>query len=449
MLVPVILAAGKGTRMRSRLPKVLHALLGQPLLEHVLETVAAVQELDGKTTHPATAVVVIGHERERIEKTMADADVRWAYQDEQLGTGHAAHVGVEAAAEGEADGTLLILNGDLPLLTSETLHALLESHRSAGAAVSLLTCEIEDPTGYGRVVRAEPTSSGERGVLRGITEEKDADAVTRQIREINVGTYVFELAAFRKYYERIDSNNAQGELYLTDVVARAAEDGCVIATHTVADAREIAQVNDRVELSAAVELMRRQVLEEHMLAGVTIDDPTTTYIERGVTIGADTRILPFTVICRGVSIGEDCEIGPFTHLRTGGRFESGAAIGTFVEIKNTTVGAGSKVRHLSYLGDGDVGQNVNVGAGTIFANYDGNAKHRTVVKDGAFLGSGTVLVAPVTVGARAATGAGSVVLKNQDVCDDDVVAGVPAKPLRRRATAKSEAETPNVDAEAR
>jgi bifunctional UDP-N-acetylglucosamine pyrophosphorylase/glucosamine-1-phosphate N-acetyltransferase len=331
---------------------------------------------------------------------------------------------VEALGEGfDGDANVLVINGDLPLLRVSTLQGLVRLHEEKRAEVSLLTCSPPDPFGYGRIVRDS------RGALREIVEERDADEATRRIPEVNVGTYVFRARTFREFYGQIDRKNAQGELYLTDVVVKAARAGRAVSTFAVRDLTEIAQVNSRAELARASEILRRRLLEAYMEAGVTIDDPGTTYIEPGVKIAPETRILPFTVIRRGVEVAEACEIGPFAHLRPGTRLESGVSVGNFVEIKNTRVGRRAKVRHLSYLGDGVVGDDVNIGAGTIFANFDGKTKNKTVVKDRAFVGSGTILVAPVTVGAGAVTGAGAVVLKNRDVPDGGVVAGVPARAL--------------------
>lgn len=417
MLVSVILAAGKGTRMRSDLPKVLHPLLGAPLLEHVMDS--------AEPLGPAERVVVVGYARERVIAAFPSRGVTWAIQEEQLGTAHAAHCGVEALKAADPATSVLVLNGDLPLLRTETLEALLAEHRKATADVSILTCVLADAYGYGRIVR------GADGRVRNIVEEKDADPATRAIREANVGIYVFQLGVFRELYKKIGRQNAQGELYLTDVVVQAAQAGRKVATHSVVNEAEVAQVNSRAELAVASRLLRDRILDAYLLSGVTIDDPASTYIEKGVKIGADSHIFPFTVIHRGVEIGAGCEVGPFAHLRAGTRIADGGSIGNFVEVKNSSIGARSKVRHLAYVGDGEVGSEVNLGAGTIFANYDGKKKHKTVVKDNAFVGSGTVLVAPVTIGKGAVTGAGAVVLRNRDVPDGGVVAGVPARALER------------------
>jgi bifunctional UDP-N-acetylglucosamine pyrophosphorylase/glucosamine-1-phosphate N-acetyltransferase len=428
MLAVVVLAAGKGTRMRSEMPKVLHALLGAPLLEYAFDKSDG---LDGDR-----AVAVIGWGRDQIQKHFEGRDVLWAVQEEQLGTAHAAHVGIEALfAELAADSGLsedsgkgkdvdvLVLNGDLPLLGDETLARLIRQHRDEGASVTVLTCEKDVPTGYGRIVRAP------NGQLTGIVEEADCDEATRALCEVNVGTYVFRGADFRKYYERIDTDNKQGELYLTDVVVEAAKDGARVEAVSVLDELETAQVNSQKELAAASAILREWIVDELLDSGVRVDDPANTYIERGVEIAPGAHIHPFCVIRRGVRIGAGCEVGPFAHLRPGSDLRAGAKVGNFCEVKNSILREASKTSHLSYIGDGDVGARVNIGAGTIFANYDGKNKHRIVVKEQAFIGSGTVLVAPVTIGERAQTGAGSVVLRGRDVEDDGVVVGVPARKL--------------------
>lgn len=444
MLSVVILAAGKGMRMQSNLPKVLHPLLGSPLLEYPMELAEQLTAVyDGGCEGPRIAVVV-GHGRELIKEAYADRDVLWAIQEEQLGTGHAARTGVAVllkalgagADEGGKDPSgemdLLILNGDLPLLRRETLDGLVDRHQKTRAEVTLLTSVKEDPSGFGRIVRERGGSSGEDGKFSAIVEELDADPETLSIPEVNVGIYMFRASAFLDCYDRIGKQNSQGEYYLPDVVVQAAKDGRHVDTVRAGDDRETVQVNSRQEMARASEILRERFLLHYMDAGVTIDDPGTTYIEGGVTIGKDTRIHPFTVIRKGVRLGPGCEVGPFTQLRPGTDLQEGVKVGNFVEIKNSTLGKGTKASHLAYVGDGEVGRNVNLGAGTIFANYDGKTKSTTVVKDGAFIGSGSVLVAPVSIGKGATTGAGSVVLKNRNVADGEVVVGVPACPVKER-----------------
>ncbi len=427
-LVSVILAAGKGTRMKSKLPKVLHPLLGAPILEHVLDACAALD--------PDCQVVVVGHDHEKVESSFEGRGISWAHQKDQRGTGHAAAVGVEAAREfidSNTDAGILILNGDLPLLGEHTLKSLVDLVRGdseadglvdKGADLAILTCKKQDPSGYGRIRRAPS------GDLVDIVEQDDADEKTLAIPEVNVGTYFFRAAIFREFVAQITEDNAQGELYLTDVVVKAAQAGKKVATLEVEDEDETRQVNSRSELARVSQIVRDRILERLMDEGVTIVDPSTTHIEVGVTIGMDTTVHPFTVIRRGVAIGPACEVGPFCQLRPGTSLAERVKVGNFVEVKNSEIGAGSKAQHLSYVGDGTVGRNVNLGAGTIFANYDGRDKHRTTVKDDAFVGCGSVLVAPVTLGRGSVTGAGAVVLKNRDVPDGKTVVGVPARDLK-------------------
>jgi len=419
MAASVILAAGKGTRMRSELPKVLHRLMGAPLLEYVLEKVEALG-CDPR-------VVVVGFGQEKVKAEFPERGVTWAHQSEQRGTGHAARVGMDALGSFSED--VLVLNGDLPLLEVATLRSLLDHHRARKAEVTVLTCQMADPTGYGRILR-DPQS----GALRDIREEKDADAASRAIREANVGTYVFRRQVFQEAFARTRTDNRQGEYYLTDVVVEAARAGARVETFAVPDGPQIAQVNSRREMAEVAALVREQLLLAYMESGVSIDDPSTTYIEKGVRIGRDARIYPFTYIERGVDIGPGCEVGPFSHLRPGAVLEEGASIGNFVEVKASRLGPRVKARHLSYIGDASIGEEANIGAGTIFANYDGKRKNSTVVKKRAFIGSGTILVAPVTVGEEAITGAGAVVTRGHDVVDRDVVVGVPARSLKRGGT---------------
>jgi bifunctional UDP-N-acetylglucosamine pyrophosphorylase/glucosamine-1-phosphate N-acetyltransferase len=421
MAMSVILAAGKGTRMRSELPKVLHRLLGAPLLEHAIEKVEAIG-CDPK-------VVVVGYGREQVEAEFAGRGILWAFQADQRGTGHAACTGIDAVPDYQ--GEILVLNGDLPLLDVETLRGILEHHRASRADVTALTCKMADPTGYGRIIR-----DSVEGLLRDIREEKDCDDATRAIPEGNVGTYVFNGPAFRNAYAQIRPDNRQGEYYLTDVVVEAARLGLSVETYTIPDGPQIAQVNSRREMAAVGALLRRKILEDLMDSGVTIDDPLTTYIEKGVKVGIDAHIFPFVHIERGVEIGPGCEVGPFVHLRPGTVLEAGASIGNYVEIKASRIGPGVKARHLSYIGDAQIGKDVNIGAGTIFANFDGKKKNRTVVKARAFIGSGTVLVAPVTIGEGAMTGAGAVVTRNRDVPDGDIVVGIPARSLNKKKDEK-------------
>ncbi len=420
----VVLAAGKGSRMKSERPKLLHLLMGEPLLEYAIEK--------GGQLDAGQLVVVVGHGREQImevfsdRKYSGDKELSWAIQEEQLGTGHAAKVGIDALGDADELETVLIMNGDLPLLRTETLARMLEKHTEANADVTVLTCRKDNPAGFGRILRNEVDGS-----LSSIVEENDADEEIRAIGEVNVGTYIVRADVFQKCYDATGADNDQGERYLTDVVVEAVRGGLRVESVEVECEAETAQVNSQEELAVAQGLMRERLVVKHLEAGVQIDDPTSAFIEKGARIAAGAKIHPFCVIRKGVAIGSNCEVGPFTHLRPGGLLEDSAKVGNFVEVKNSRLGAGSKTSHLSYIGDGDVGEKVNIGAGTIFANYDGKDKHQVTVKDGAFIGSGTILVAPVTVGKDAMTGAGSVILQNRDVRDGEVVVGVPARPHKK------------------
>jgi len=409
----VVLAGGRSTRIRTGGPKALLDLCGRTLLDHVLEAAEGVC--------PASRVLVLGrqHEepvREWLRRAGRDA---WqvVLQPEALGTGDAVRCALDVLP---AEGRALVLCGDTPLLEAATLRHLAEDPHGA-----LLSAVLEDPRGYGRIVRRE-------GRLHAIVEDADCDTAQAGIREVNAGVYVLDLAALRRALTAMRPDNAQGELYLTDAAVAVLRDtgGGVVCLEE--DLEQIRGVNTLEDLARATALLRERILRGHMAAGVIVDDPTTTWIETGVEIGPGTRILPFCVIRRGVRIGRHCLVGPFAHLRDGTVLEDRAEIGNFVEVKKTVIGAGAKAKHLTYLGDAFVGPRANIGCGTITANYDGRAKHRTEIGAGAFIGSGTVLVAPVRVGENAVTGAGAVVTRNRDVADGETVVGVPARPLRPR-----------------
>jgi bifunctional UDP-N-acetylglucosamine pyrophosphorylase / glucosamine-1-phosphate N-acetyltransferase len=451
-LAVVVLAAGEGKRFKSSTPKVLHTLCGRPLLGYALE---ALENLDAAKT-----VIVVGRGADEVKaatKTLTKKKVTFALQEQQLGTADAARVGDEAL--GKFAGDVLIVPGDSPLITSETLKRLIDGHRQKGAAATVLTANLADPTGYGRIIR------GANGAVQLIVEETDATAEEQAIKEINTSTWVFDRSALRSALTRIDRANAQKEFYLTDVVAVLGEKGETVEAYTTPDPSEALGVNSRVQLAEVAALMRRRIAERHMIAGVSIDDPATTYIDAGVTIGADTVIHPLTHLHGGTTVGARCEIGPnvklvdtvvgdgasvinavakeaeigpgaevgpFTYLRPGAVLGEGAKAGTYVEVKKSVIGKGSKVPHLSYIGDAEIGRNVNIGAGTITCNYDGETgvKSKTVIGDDALIGSDTMLVAPVTVGDGAVTGAGSVV--SRDLPPGEVAIGAPARPVRKR-----------------
>ena len=429
----VILAAGQGTRMKSQLPKVLHPVAGRPMLEHVLDAAA--------TVAPATVTVIVGHAGATVRQRLAGrTDLTFAVQEPQLGTAHALQQ-AEPILTGKS-GTVILLSGDVPLLTGRTLERLLKAHSSATAAATVVTALVERPYGYGRVVRVD-------GQIARIVEERDASPAERQIREINSGIYAFDLPPLFDALRGIASQNAQGEFYLTDLVSIYRRRKLPVETLVVDDPQEIRGINSRTELAEVGTLVRQKKNEELMAAGVTLVDPATTYIDPRAEIGADTVIHPGVVIEGPTRIGRACEIqahvriadaqigdhvnvnsfcvivestiasgasvGPFAHLRPATAVGEGAKVGNFVELKKTSLGAGSKVSHLSYLGDATVGDRVNVGAGTITCNYDGEKKHQTIIEDGAFIGSDSQLVAPVKVGKGAYVAAGSSI--TQDVPD--------------------------------
>ena len=423
----VILAAGKGTRMKSALPKVLHRIAGLPLIEHVLTGADAL--------HPRSTSVVIGHQADALRGALRwRQDLTFVVQEPQLGTAHAL-LQTEEALRG-ATGTLILLSGDVPLLTAATLKTLVERHTSRGAAATVVTAFVDDPKGYGRIVRV-----GEQ--IARIVEEKDATSAEREIREINSGIYAFAVEGLFDAVRSIAAANAQREYYLPDLVAIYRQRGLIVETVTVSNADEIRGINSRSELAAVGRVVREQKHAELMAAGVTIEDPSTTYIDRDVTVGPDTVIHPCVFLEGRTTIGAGCEIhagvrivdatigdrvvilnhclivgsriadgaslGPFAHLRPGNDIGEGAHIGNFVELKKTSFGAGSKAGHLAYLGDATIGEKVNVGAGTITCNYDGVKKNQTIIEDGAFIGSDTQLVAPVSIGKGAYVGSGTTV----------------------------------------
>ena len=432
----IILAAGEGTRMRSSIPKVLHAIAGRSLLGHVIEAAA--------TLEPEHLVVVVGHGREQVIEHIAEI-APWALivvQVEQLGTGHAVRVALEDLDGRGAvfsDAPLVVLTGDTPLLSGSTLVQLVSAHAEAKAAASVLTTRLGDPYGYGRVIR---DAAG--GVQR-IVEQKDATADELAVDEINSGMYAFDLVKLRGVLGRLTADNAQGEQYLPDVIGLLRSDSAAVAASMCLDSSEIMGVNDRVQLAAVAAIMRDRINTRWMRDGVTIADPATTWLDVDVDIEPDVMILPNTTlrgptsIATGAQIGPgttlvSCEVaedatvthtwaelavigarsnvGPFTYLRPGTVLGADTKAGAFVEIKNSTVGDSSKVPHLSYVGDAQIGTGSNIGAATVFVNYDGVEKHRTVIGDHVRVGSDTMLIAPVTIGDGAYTAAGSVITED-------------------------------------
>ncbi|MFJ8947358.1 bifunctional UDP-N-acetylglucosamine diphosphorylase/glucosamine-1-phosphate N-acetyltransferase GlmU [Streptomyces sp. NPDC102395] len=429
----VVLAAGEGTRMKSATPKVLHEICGRSLVGHVL---AASRELD-----PENLVVVVGHAREKVTAHLGeiDPDVRTAIQAEQNGTGHAVRMGLEQLG-GTVDGTVVVVCGDTPLLTGETLARLAATHDADGNAVTVLTAEVPDATGYGRIVRDSST-----GAVTAIVEHKDATEEQRAVREINSGVFAFDGALLAQALKQVRTDNSQGEEYLTDVLGILREAGHRVGASVAGDHREIAGINNRVQLSQARRILNDRLLTAAMLAGVTVVDPATTWVDVAVTFGQDAVVQPGTQLlgsthvgegaevgpnCRlrntsvgagarvdntvadGAQIGAGASVGPFAYLRPGTRLGAKGKIGTYVETKNASIGEGTKVPHLSYVGDATIGEYSNIGAASVFVNYDGQDKHHTTVGSHCRTGSDNMFVAPVTVGDGAYTAAGSVITKD-------------------------------------
>jgi bifunctional UDP-N-acetylglucosamine pyrophosphorylase / glucosamine-1-phosphate N-acetyltransferase len=429
----LVLAAGPGTRMRSDTPKVLHTIAGRSMLSHSLHAIAKVA--------PRHLVVVLGHDHERISPLVAElADtlgrtIDVALQDQPLGTGHAALCGLSALPDDYA-GIVVVTSGDTPLLDSDTLADLIATHSSVSAAVTVLTTTLADPSGYGRVLRTQDDE------VMAIVEHADATPSQREILEVNAGVYAFDVAALRSALSRLSSNNAQRELYLTDVVAILRGDGKPVHARHVDDSALVAGVNNRVQLAELGAEFNRRIVAVHQMSGVTIVDPATTWIDVDVTIGRDTVIHPGTQLLGRTQVGAHCvvgpdttltdvtvgdgasvvrthgtssaigggaTVGPYTYLRPGTVLGADGKLGAFVETKNSTIGTGTKVPHLTYVGDADIGEHSNIGASSVFVNYDGESKSRTTIGSHVRTGSDTMFVAPVAVGDGAYTGAGTVV----------------------------------------
>jgi len=421
----VILAAGKGVRMCSQLPKVVHRVGGKPMVVHVSDAV--------RKAGVAKIVLVVGHGRDSVEGLFSPGMVEFAVQEEQLGTGHALMQAEKMVSE---DDTILVLAGDTPLLQSVTLKALIDYHLSSEAAATVLSTQVENPRGYGRIIRDI------EGAFQCIVEEKDADAEQKLIKEINSGMYCLQVKDTFAALAGIGAQNAQGEYYLTEILQILKNNGKKVEALALDAEEDMYGINDRVQLAQAEKIIRRRKNEELMRSGVTIIDPGSTFIDNDVVIGNDTIIYPHTIIEGNTIIGTNCEIGPatrirtssvgnkvlienscikeaqiddectigpFAYLRPGAILHRKVKVGDFVEVKKTTMGEGSKAPHLSYIGDAMIGKGVNIGAGTITCNYDGINKWETVLEDGVFIGSNTNLVAPIKVGANSITGAGSTI----------------------------------------
>jgi bifunctional UDP-N-acetylglucosamine pyrophosphorylase / glucosamine-1-phosphate N-acetyltransferase len=426
-----VLAAGKGTRMKSALPKVLHRVAGEPLIDHVLRAAEAIE--------PATVTVIVGHLADAVKLSLSKRMGHgFALQEPQLGTGHAL-LQVEPHLR-DANGTLVLLSGDVPLLRGATLRTMVRRHTESSAAATVLTARVSDPHGYGRIVRDG------KGAVTAIVEEKDATDDQRRIHEINSGIYAFALAPLFGALRSLGASNAQGEYYLPDLVRIYRARGLAVETLVLDDAREILGINSRKELADVSAIMNSNRIEALMAAGVTVIDPASAWVGPEVEIGADSILHPGVYLEGRTRIGSNCvvnsgvrnvnstiedgvvinnfcviidsrirsgaQVGPFAHLRPESDVGEGARVGNFVELKNTHFGRGSKANHLAYLGDATIGERVNVGAGTITCNYDGTAKHPTVIEDGAFIGSDSQLVAPVRVGKGAYVAAGSSIVED-------------------------------------
>lgn len=426
-LSAVILAAGAGTRMKSQKSKVVHEVCFRPLIQWVYQT--------ANKAGAEKIVTVVGHKAEQVTSCLGE-DKLYALQEQQLGTGHAVMCAMSELTE---DGCVLVLSGDVPLITPETLHAAVAYHNENRLSATVITAEVSHPTGYGRIIRDDNSD------VKSIVEEKDASPAQKQVTEINSGLYCFDIGLLRAALTELNTDNSQGEYYLTDTLAILLKNGYRVGAYKMEDPHEIMGINDRVQLAQADEIMRRKLVEAHMLKGVTVLDPSTTYIGADVTIGQDTLLYPGCILQGTVTIGQDCRIGPnchiinssigdrtecissvmtnslvgcdthvgpFAYIRPNCKVGNEVKVGDFVELKNTNIDDGTKISHLTYVGDSDVGKGVNFGCGTVTVNYDSKNKHRTTIGNHAFIGCNTNLVAPVTIGDNAYTAAGSTITED-------------------------------------
>ena len=410
----IILAAGRGVRMKSSLPKILHRLSGKTMIERALELI--------KPFSLRPIVVVTGYKGSNVAKFCEGA--KTVAQKNLLGSGDA--VMTARAALSKFRGDIVVLYGDTPLIQQTTLDELIRTHKKTNASCTFLTAKMKDPTGYGRVLRDDADN-----IVR-IVEEKEASLYDRVIEEINAGAYCFKSQYLFSALREINNNNKKGEYYLTDIISVFRRKNLKIGSVGTESEEEAFGINSKEELAKAEKILRDRALKKFLEDGVTIIDPANTYIDISSRIGEDTVIKPYTIIEEDVIIGSECVIGPFARLRPGTVLSDKVEVGNFVELTRCNVGEGTKIKHHTYIGDAVIGKNVNVGAGTITANYDGKNKNKTTIKDGAFIGSGTVLVAPVVVGKGAITGAGSVLTKNTSVPDKAIVVGVPARLLKKK-----------------
>ena len=394
-IMAIVMAAGKGTRMKSKKSKLVQKIYGKEIVKRAVENAekAGVKDI----------VAVVGYQKEEVMAALGDS-VKYAFQEEMLGTGHAVMQAKEYL-KGKK-GKVLVLNGDVPLLRPETLNKLIEKSIENKEYATLLTAIYDNPTGYGRIIRDEG------GNIEAIIEEKDTKASQRKIKEINAGIYCFDIEELLAALEKIKPNNAQGEYYITDVIQLMNEKGLKTGAVIVEDNTEILGINDRIQLEMLTKVLQMRINTEHMKNGVTIEDVNNTYIYDDVKIGMDTVIHPNTIIKSGVEIGEDCELGPNSYIREGCKLANKVKVGSFVEIKKAIIGEGTKVPHLSYMGDCEIGERCNIGCGTITCNYDGLHKSKTIIGNHSFIGSNVNLVAPVTLGDETFVAAGSTITDN-------------------------------------
>lgn len=400
-IVAVVLAAGKGTRMKSNKSKLVHKIYGKELVKRVVET--------ANKADIGEVITVVGHKKEQVQLVLGDS-VEYAYQEEMLGTGHAVLQAEKYLKD--KSGKVVVLNGDVPIIRPETIKSLVQKSIDNKEYATLLTAIYNNPTGYGRIIRDEG------GNIEAIVEEKDATEEQKKLKEINAGIYCFDIQELLKALKELKPNNSQGELYLTDVVGIMNRKGLKTGAVIVKDNTEILGVNDRMQLELLTKVLKMRINQYHMQNGVTIEDMDSTYIYDDVEIGVDTVIHPNTTIKNDVVIGEDCEIGPNAYIREGCRLSNKVKIGSFVEIKKAIIGEGAKVPHLSYMGDCEIGAKTNIGCGTITCNYDGFNKSKTIIGEHSFIGSNTNLVAPVTLGKNTFVAAGSTI--TNDVPDDSL-----------------------------
>jgi bifunctional UDP-N-acetylglucosamine pyrophosphorylase/glucosamine-1-phosphate N-acetyltransferase len=413
-LKAIILAAGKGSRFKSAMPKVLHCLAGKPAVDYVLDVAEAVRSL--------TTYVVVGHQAGEVTRVVG-ARATVVVQAQQLGTAHA--VKMCAPHFNNDDCTVLVMCGDTPLLDKAIIRRLAARHEKAQAAVTVLTCAIADPFGYGRIVRDE------HGRFVAIREHKDASASELNIREINTGVYCFNAKDLFAAIGDIKANAKKKEYYLTDIIALFLERGLTVETLVTDDWTANLGLNTRADLALSESLLRKKILDQLMARGVTIVDPATTYVENDVSIGQDTVLYPCTYIHHGVKIGRNCSVGPFARLRPGTRLADHVSVGNFAEVSRSVLGRGVNMKHFSFLGDTTVGSGANIGCGTVTANYDGKNKNKTSIGPGAFIGCDTVLVAPVKVGKGSKVGAGSVVPAGRDIPAGKLAVGIPARVIKK------------------